>query len=435
MPAMKNFQLPPQAEERAPGAAIILTLLLVGLMVGFFLWSQNYALSIVSVATGEVKPSSRVKEIQHLEGGIVDEILVQEGATVEQGEPLFTLSQTRDEADLAELTVRLTNLEVDRMRLQAEVDGKESPDFSEDLIQTAPNAVEKASALLRTRMQQGAAEAERFAKRIQQRRQEILEIRTRLSSNREGLALVEEQFRISAELLEKGITNRYNHLDLQREVQKIKGAIAQDSEAVKGARAALAAVQSEAEEARLERARDARADLSAVDAELSELSQRLRKYEDTLSRTTIRAPVTGIVKEMMVDTIGGVIQPGETIAAIVPGDDTLIVEAQLPPQEIGYVRPGQRAVIRLNSSELVRFGHIEGTVTEVSPDRLTTEDGHPYFRVRIAAAQSFFVAGEARYDLYPGTQVIANIQTGERTVLDYVTAPLLNEGRRALLER
>jgi len=428
-------ELPVQPDEKTSAAAAFTTFLLVGLIAGFVLWAQHYALSIVSVAIGEVKPSSRVKEIQHLEGGIIDEILVREGAVVEEGQPLFTLSQTRDEADLAELSVRLRNLEVERHRLLAEVDGLEKPDFPDDLIAVAPNAVQKAGALFRTRMQQADAEAVRFEKTVQQRRQDILEIQSRLSSARESLGLIEEQFLISAELLEKGITNRYTHLELQRELQQIKGAIAQDTQAVKGARAALAAAQSEAEEARLEWVQDTRADLGAVDSELTELSQRLRKFEDTLSRTTIRAPVTGTIKEMMVDTIGGVIQPGETIAAIVPGDDPLIVEARLQPQEIGYVRPGQRAVIRLNSPELVRFGHIEGEVTEVSPDRLTTEEGDPYFRVRITAAQDHFAAGAARYDLYPGTQVIANIQTGERTVLDYVTAPLLDEGRRAFLER
>ncbi len=427
--------LPPQSDERASVPAALAIFLLVGLIAGFVLWAQHYALSIVSVAVGEVKPSSRVKEIQHLEGGIIDEILVREGDAVEEGQPLFTLSQTRDEADLAELNVRLRNLEVERRRLLAEVDGLPKPDFPEDLIQAAPNAVEKAAALFQTRMRQAEAEAARFSKTVQQRRQNILQIQSRLASARESLSLIEEQFRISEELLEKGITNRYTHLELQRELQQIKGAIAQDSESVKGARAALAAAESEAEEARLEWVQENRADLSTVDSELTELSQRLRKYEDTLSRTTIRAPVSGTVKEMMVDTVGGVILPGETIAAIVPGDDPLIVEARLQPQEIGYVRPGQRAVIRLNSPELVRFGHIEGSVTEVSPDRLTSEEGDPYFRVRITAAQDHFAAGAARYDLYPGTQVIANIQTGERTVLDYVTAPLLDEGRRAFLER
>ena len=429
------LDLPPQPDERASVPAILAIFLLLGLIAGFVLWAQHYALSIVSVAVGEVKPSSRVKEIQHLEGGIIDEILVREGAVVEEGQPLFTLSQTRDEADLAELNVRLRNLEVERHRLLAEVEGLPEPGFPEDLVSAAPSAVDKAGALFRTRMRQVEAEAARFSETVQQRRQTILEIQSRLSSARESLGLIEEQFRISEELLEKGITNRYTHLELQRELQQIKGSIAQDAEAVKGARAALAAAESEAEEARLEWAQETRADLSAVDSELTELSQRLRKYEDTLSRTTIRAPVSGTVKEMMVGTVGGVIQPGETIAAIVPGDDPLIVEARLQPQEIGYVRPGQRAVIRLNSPELVRFGHIEGAVTEVSPDRLTTEEGDPYFRVRITAARDHFAAGAARYDLYPGTQVIANIQTGERTVLDYVTAPLLSEGRRAFLER
>ena len=427
--------LPPQIEERAFVPAVFLTVLLALLIAGFLFWAASYSLSIVSVAVGEVKPSSRVKEIQHLEGGIIEEILGREGQRVAAGEALFTLSPTRGEADLAELQARLTNLRIDRARLTAEVGGAEAIVFPDGLADAAPGAVEKARALFTIRMQQAETEAARFAGTVEQRRQDVREIQTRLASNRESLALLNQQVEISADLLQKGITNRYTHLELQREQQKLTGGIAQDVQAVKGARAALAASEREGEEARLEWLQRARGTLSEVEAELSELSQRLKKFEDAVRRTTIRAPVAGIVKEIMVGTEGGVIRPGEIIAAIVPEDDSLIVEASLAPQEIGYVRAGQRAVIRLNSADLVRFGHIEGTVSEVSPDRLTSEDGTPYFRVRISAGQGYFEAGDARYDLYPGTQVIANIQTGERTVLDYITAPLLDRGRKALMER
>ena len=427
--------LPPQAEESMSKGVALLILLLTLLVAGFVLWANNSTLAIVSVAIGEVKPSSRVKQIQHLEGGIVEEILVREGQTVTEGEPLMSLSTTRNDADLAELNARLRTRRVDRIRLMGEIDAAEALAFPQDLEDEAPQLVANARDMFETRRQQAAAETGRLSERVQQRRQEIRTIETHYASAKQSLALVDEQFKISAELLAKGITNRYSHLELEREVQRIKGEIAHDREAIKGAKAALAAAESELQEARLNRLEATRTELAAVDTELSELSERLRKFEDTLDRTTLRAPVSGIIKEMAVATVGGVIQPGETVFTIVPEGDTLIVEAQLPPHEAGYVRPGQRAVIRLNSAELARFGNIEGKVEDISPDRLTTERGEPYFRVRISAERSYFEAASTRYDLFPGTQVIANIQTGERTVMDYITAPLVSEGRRALLER
>lgn len=425
----------PQAEESLSKGVVLLIALLTFLVLAFVFWANNSSLAIVSVAVGEVKPSSRVKHIQHLEGGIVEEILVREGESVEQGQALMSLSPTRNEADLAELNARLRTRRVDRLRLLAQIQEADFLDIPPDLVEQAPQLAADARDMFETRKQQAAAENDRLSKQVQQRQQEIRRIETHLASARESLALVDEQFQISADLLAKGITNRYSHLELQREVQRIKGEIAQDREAVKGAKAALEGAKSELEEARLKRIESARTELSAVETELSELGERLRKFEDTLDRTTIRAPVAGTIKETAVATVGGVIQPGETLFSIVPEGDTLIVEARLPPHEAGYVRPGQRAVIRLNSAELARFGNIEGIVEEISPDRLTTEQGEPYFRVRISAEKTYFEAHDTRYDLFPGTQVIANIQTGERTVMDYITAPLISEGRRALLER
>ena len=427
--------LPPQAEESMSKGVALLIVLLAALVAGFVYWANNSSLAIVSVAVGEVKPSSRVKQIQHLEGGIVEEILVREGQNVTQGQPLMSLSTTRNEADLAELNARLRTRRVDRLRLIAEIEDADDLTFPPELEQEAAQLVANARDMFQTRKQQAAAQTERLSKQVQQRRQEIRGIETHYASAKESLALVEEQFQISSDLLAKGITNRYSHLELQREVQRIKGEIAQDRESIKGARAALAAAESELEEARLLRLEEARIELAAVETELSELGERLRKFEDTLDRTTIRAPVAGTVKEMAVATVGGVLKPGETVLTIVPEGDALIVEARLAPHEAGYVKSGQRAVIRLNSSELARFGSIEGQVEEISPDRLTSEDGEPYFRVRVSAERSFFEADEVRYDLFPGTQVIANIQTGDRTVMDYITAPLVSEGRRALLER
>lgn len=427
--------LPPQAEESMSRGVALLVLLLTLLVATFVLWANHSSLAIVSVAVGEVKPSSRVKHVQHLEGGIVEEIMVREGQSVTQGEPLMALSPTRNEADLAELNARLRTRRVDRIRLLAEIQDAKELSFPAELEAEAPQLTADARAMFETRRQQAAAEHERLSKLVQQRQQEVRRIETHLASARESLALLDEQFQISADLLAKGITNRYSHLELQREVQRIKGEIAQDHEAIKGAKAALAVAQSELQEARLNRNEAARLELSAVETELSELGERLRKFQDTLARTIIRAPVAGIIKETAVATVGGVVQPGETVFTIVPEGDTLIVEARLPPHEAGYVHPGQRAVIRLNSAELARFGNIEGIVEEISPDRLTSEQGEPYFRVRISAERSFFEARDSRYELFPGTQVIANIQTGERTVMDYITAPLISEGRRALLER
>ena len=428
-------ELPKPPDDGAPVATVLLFILMAGLFAGFGYWAYESEIDIVSVAVGEVKPSSRVQNVQHLEGGIVDELLVHEGDYVSAGDPLLSLSAIRSEADLEELHVRLLSLRIDRIRLTALAEERDAVDFPEELVSEAPGLTKKATALFDAATRQTKARIDRLSKTAQQREQEIHEIETRMRNTRKSLVLLEEQLKISQELLDKGITNRFSHLDLEREFLEMKGSVSEDQAAMGSARAALEVAQSTIREARFDLVEKARQELADIDAQFDGLSTRLSKFQDSLERTTLRAPVDGVVKELMVSSIGEVVKPGDTIVALVPGDDRLIVEAQLPPQEIGYVKVGQHALIKLNSADLTRFGHIDGTVAQVSPDRLTLPDGTPYFRVRIDAERSYFEHKDTRFDLYPGTQVIASIQTGKRTILDYVVSPLLGGAGEAFRER
>ncbi|MEQ9488443.1 MAG: HlyD family type I secretion periplasmic adaptor subunit [Alphaproteobacteria bacterium] len=427
--------LPKPPDDGAPVATILVFVLMAVLFSGFGYWAYDSEIDIVSVAAGEVKPSSRVQNVQHLEGGIVDELLVREGDFVSAGDPLVSLSAIRSEADLDELRVRLAGLRIDRIRLTALAEERDTVEFPDDLKAEMPGLVNKATALFDAATRQTRARTDRLEKTAQQRQQEIREIETRMKNTRNNMALLEEQLKISEELLKKGITNRYNHIDLEREFLEMKGSVEEDKAALGAARAALDVAESMIREARFDLVEKARQELAGVDAEFDGLSTRVSKYRDSLARTTLRAPVDGVVKELMVSSIGEVVKPGDTIVALVPGDDRLIVEAQLPPQEIGYVKVGQRALIKLNSADLTRFGNINGTVAQVSPDRLVLPDGTPYFRVRIDADRSYFEHYETRYDLYPGTQVVASIQTGKRTILDYLVSPLLGGAGEAFRER
>ena len=166
-----------------------------------------------------------------------------------------------------------------------------------------------------------------------------------------------------------------------------------------------------------------------------ELSQREQKFDDNLARTIIRSPVDGVIKTLHVTTIGGVLRAGQTVVDVVPLDDRLIVEAKLHTQDIGYVEAGQSASIKLTSADALRFGVMNGIVTNVSPDTLVTEKGEPYYKVRIETEKDRFQRGDLQYRLFPGMQVIASISTGSRTVIEYLTDPFLNSMSGALGER
>jgi adhesin transport system membrane fusion protein len=403
---------------------------------GFGIWAWFGELDIVSVATGEAKPASQVKEVQHLEGGIVAAILVREGAKVEAGQPLVELETTRSGADLNELQIRMANLTIEAIRHQAEANGERSLRIPEALSAQHPNSVQRTRNLFKTRGKRYEAEITSQRELITQRRQEVREIKVRLGNTRKSLKLLNEQVAISDELLKDKLTNRYNHIELLRDAQKMTSQIDEDKEGFTGAQAASNEAKSRLEQTEIAFREDARNSFGKTQREADELSERLKKFQDSLERTVLRAPVAGLVKSIHVSTIGGVVKPGDTVIDIVPGEDKLIVEAQLPTQDIGYVQVGQEAILKLNSPSLQRFGHVIGKVIQISPDKLIREeDGQPYYKVRIEPERSYFLREDQRYDVFPGTQIMASIRTGKRTVVEYLLDPFLGSFKEALRER
>ena len=220
-----------------------------------------------------------------------------------------------------------------------------------------------------------------------------------------------------------------------REGSTLRTQVQNDRSQLSRAETALAEAQAELAQIRSAFADDVQKSLEETRLRYRELTERVRKFEDSLERTVVRSPVQGIVKTLHVVTIGGVLGPGDKVAEVVPIDDRLIVETKLKTQDIGYVAVGQQAVVRLASSDAVRFGKLAGAVAEVSPDTLIDDDGRPFYRVRIELPQDHFEKGGQRYALFPGMQVSASIMTGERTVMDYILDPLLYRMSNAFQER
>jgi adhesin transport system membrane fusion protein len=247
--------------------------------------------------------------------------------------------------------------------------------------------------------------------------------------------LLKEQIKISEALLKDDLTNRYNHLNLLRDDSRMRGKVEEDVAALQRNKSALKEAQAKLENIKNEQAVGIGKKLEEARLNYNKLVQRILKFEDNLSRTVLRSPVNGVVKTLYVVTIGGVLKPGFTVVDIVPGGDRLIIEAKLPTQDIGYVRRGQQALVMLASADAMRFGNLTGKVVRVSPDTLVTNEGMPFYKVRIETEQDHFQRGKLKYQLFPGMQVMTNIQTGQRTVLEYIFDPFLRSFNDAMLER
>jgi adhesin transport system membrane fusion protein len=412
-----------------------LLMLLVFVCLIFLLWAAFSKLAIFSMAQGEVVPSTKVKSIQHLEGGIVKRILVREGQRVTKDEPLVELQTTASDADVRELNIRIKSLEIEGVRLEAEFSGRDKLTFSPELMRDYPELVKQAKDLFSARRERLRLEQERQKQLVNQSRQQMDEIAVRLRNQQGKLPLLQEQISISEELLKDDLTNRYTHLELLKEENTLKSVIEENESALKQAETALKVEQVRLNSILSAYNEEVQTALDENRGQYDGYMERLRKFDDSLQRTILRAPVDGIVKTLYLVTEGGVIRPGETVLDIVPEGDRLIVEARLPIQDIGYIHPGQKAVIKLSTADARRFGNIDGEVVHISPDTLITDKGQPYYNARIATDQSCFKGEGAEYCLYPGMIVLVNIHTGERTVLEYLFSPFFSSMDSALTER
>ena len=404
-------------------------------VVVFTVWASISKLDIVSVAVGEVIPSYQVKTVQHLEGGIVREIMVREGSEVKANQPFIVIEPTVSSADVAELRVRLTSLETDIAQFKALSEGKDTATFSDEIKVEYPELVAQAQKRFKTRLARHKGNLNSQEQTVLQRRQEINEIRQRIVGSKKSLSLVSEQVGMSQELLAKNLTNSFRHLDLLKEERTLQSTVEADQAALLRTVSALSEQQAELASIQTTFADEAQKSLETARLQSRELSKRITKFEDSLNRAIVRSPVDGVVKTKHVVTVGGVVRPGDPEVDVVPIGDKLVVEGKLPTQDIGYVANGQAAVVKLASSDAIRFGKLDAQVIEVSPDTLMSPEGFPFYRVRIEIEKSYFENGELRYELFPGMQVIASIHTGERTVLEYILDPLRHRMSNAFQER
>lgn len=410
-------------------------LLCIVMCLGFFGWACFFELDIVSQAEGEVIPSSRVKPVQHLEGGIILKINVREGEEVKKGQELIELEATASDSSVEELDVRVKSLRVNIARLEAEDKGFELPDYPKDIIKNFPKLIQRSQKLFQTRKDRLESDLLSEKEKIKQREQDIRQITSRQRNSRNSLKLLREQIQISSSLLEDGLTSRYKHLGFLKEESKLKSSIEEDSAKLSKARSALAQARADIGEIRNSYYASVREELQDDRRELEEFSQRIRKFEDNLKRTVIRSPVNGVVKTMYVVSLGEVVRPGMTVMDIVPGGDKLVIEARLPISDIGYVKDGQKAVVKLASRDASRFGNLDGKVVNISPDADSTDRGLTYYRVRIETNKDFFEHDGNYYRLFPGIRVIAGIHIGTRTVLEYILEPFMGSMSYAMRER
>ncbi|MFZ5467051.1 MAG: HlyD family type I secretion periplasmic adaptor subunit [Pseudomonadota bacterium] len=419
-------------EQSPRGARLILWL--VALFVALFLgWAAIAELDEVTRGGGKVIPSRQVQVVQNLEGGIVSEILVREGETVDPGAILLRIDDTRFASSLRESDIRLNVLKAKSARLQAEAEGT---DFvpPADVQKAHPELVERERRLYESRRIELESNLAILRQQMEQRRQEVSELESRRAHLEQGLALVGREISMNRPLVQQGVVSEVELLRLEREANQIRSELSSTRLSIPRGVSRLDEAKRKLEEAELSFRSQARLELSSVQGELSGLAESSVALEDRVRRTQVRAPVRGIVKQLRVNTVGGVVQPGMDLVEIVPLEDTLLVEARIRPSDIAFIHPGQKAVVKFSAYDYSIYGGLEGEVDHISADTLESED-ESYYLVRVRTDRNFLGRAEAPLPIIPGMTASVDILTGKKTLLHYLLKPVLRAREYALTER
>lgn len=407
------------------------------LLASLLVWTNYAILDEVTRGTGQVIPSQRVQVIQNLEGGILEETLVRENQIVEKGDILVRISNEMAQSTLKDVASQALEHQAAIARLKAESTGTE-PVFSEDLQAKSPKAVTDQMAIYRARMDQLTQEMNILRSQYTQRVQEASEMAIRRNQAAQDLKLAQEQMNIAKPLMEKNVYPRVEYLSLERSVSSLRGDLQSLNVAIPRTQQAAQEIKERQAQRMAEFRATALQEMNQHQVELNSKLHALSAGQDRVTRTDVRSPVRGTVKQVILNTAGGVVKPGEPILEIIPLDDTLLIEANIKPADIAFLHPGQKAMIKITAYDFSIFGGLEGSVEQISADTIEDTKGdkkESFYKVKLRTQSATLAYRGEKLPIIPGMTASVDILTGKKSVLDYLLKPILKAKENALRER
>jgi adhesin transport system membrane fusion protein len=389
------------SQMRTPRALRLLLVSSLALIAVFVIWAHFAILDEVKRGDGRVIPSQQIQVIQSLEGGIVSEILVREGAIVDKDQILMRIDDTKFASEFGELQERRAALAARVARLEAEARGKPEITFPEQLMQKVPAAVAAETSVFNMRVKKVAQDVDVLTQQV-----------TRLTGS---LALLERELAITNKLYLQKVVPEIEMIRLQRQESEMRGQLAEAQAKISST---ITSFRSQADE-----------DLAKSRGDLAVLEENMKSAQDRLRRTDLKAPVHGIVNKLNVTTIGAVVQPGASLMEIVPLDDTLLVEGRIRPQDIAFIRAGQDAVVKISAYDSSVYGSLKGKVERVSADTIVDEKPdaagkkETFYRAVIRTETNSLGTPENPLPIMPGMVATVEVLTGRKSVLDYILKP------------
>lgn len=419
--------------EKTPRGASLLLWLMLLFITAAIAWAYWAELDELVRGEGEIIPSSQLQIVQNLEGGIVSEILVHEGDLVEAGQVLLRIEDKRFSSSVKENEVRAFELEAKLARLAAEANGTEFaepqafPDLYRDFIAQELN-------LFNSRQDELDANQAVLSQQLSQRQQELIEAKSRLEQVRRSYNLLLRELNITEPLLKEGVISEVEFLRLQRQVNDLRGERSSIELSLPRIESAIEEIAGKQGEMELQFRNIARAEYNELLAERTRLSEALSGMQDRISRTEVRAPVKGTVKELLINTIDGVVRPGDQLLSIVPWEDKLLIEARIKPADIGRLKVGQTATVKVSAYDFAIYGGMDAYLRFISPSTFLTEQNEAYYLVRLETVSPYLDAENETMPLIAGMTVSVDVLTGKKTLLNYLLKPIIRAKANALTE-
>jgi adhesin transport system membrane fusion protein len=401
-------------------------------------WAALAEVDEFTVAEGKVIPSSRVQQVQNMEGGIIADLLVKEGDSVARGQPLLRIDKVRFASQSEEGRAKNRALLARIARLSAEAE--DAPFAAPEALAAAdPALVAQEASLHAGRRQALRANLAVLRQQLGQREQELAEKRARQQQLQQSLALITRELGMVQPMANQGYITKIDAVRLERQANDVQGELDATRLALPRLEAALREAREKVDELGARFRAEAMKELSLARAEQAALAAANAELEDRLRRTEVRAPVAGVVKQLKVHTVGGVVQPGMGLMEIVPHEDSLLIEARVRPADIAFLRPGQDAMVKLSAYDFTVYGGFPGTLERIGADTVTPDKPgeriESYYPVQVRTRGSTPSGGGAALSIMPGMVATVDIRTGRKTVLHYLVKPIVKVREGMLRER
>ncbi len=417
--------------RQAPLRARFLLRWLGGLVVLFLLWAAIAQVDEVTRGTGKVTPSRQVQVIQAVDGGIISEILVREGQAVEVGQLLFSIDTTRFTSSVRENRVQYLAMLTKAARLRALAEGSafEAPP---EVVKEDPALLEQERSLYNAKRNELDAQLGIARQQLAQRNQELVEVRSKREQAAQSYDLTAKELAMTKPLASSGAVSEVELLRLERDVGRYRGERDQAAAQLVRIQASISEASRKVQEQEITFRNLARNEFAETMAKLNSLSEGSTALSDRLTRAAVKSPVKGTIKRLLVNTVGGVLQPGKEIVEIVPSDDALLLEARILPKDIAFLHPGQKALVRFTAYDYAVFGGLDAVVEHIGADTVTDDKGNAFYVVRVRTLKSSI---GKNLPIIPGMVADVDVMTGKKSVLSYLLKPVIRAKSYALTER